>query len=83
MMTDREEIRLQLETIFRDVFDDDDLEITDTTSADDVEDWDSLMHITLMVAVEKHFKMQFNAEEIGKLSGVGGLINLIEQQQNS
>jgi acyl carrier protein len=38
------------------------------------------MHITLMVAVEKEFGMQFNAEEIGKLSGVGGLIDLIEQR---
>ncbi|MBG0776987.1 MAG: acyl carrier protein [Desulfovibrionaceae bacterium] len=79
-MSNREEIRKRLQAIFQEVFDDDELEIDDATSADDVDDWDSIMHITLMVAVEKEFGMQFNAEEIGKLSGVGGLIDLIEQR---
>ena len=76
----REENKVKLQDIFQDVFDDDELEIDDELTADDVEDWDSIMHITLMVAVEKEFGLQFNAEEIGRLSSVGGLIDLIEEQ---
>ena len=56
----REEIYEQLNEDFRDVFDDEDITVNDATTADDIEDWDSLEHINLIVAVEKKFNIKFN-----------------------
>lgn len=75
-MNDRSEIKARLNTIFKDVFDDD-IEIKEDMTAEDIEDWDSLNHITLMVAVEKEFNVQLKADEIGRLSGVGELIDIL------
>ena len=49
----REEVFDKLNEVFRDVFDDDSISVTDSTNSDDIEDWDSLSHINLVVAVEK------------------------------
>lgn len=78
-MTDgkRGEIMARVGKVFRDVFDDDDLEIQDSTSAADIEDWDSLMHVTLVVALEKEFNLRLRASEIGSLDNVGAMIDLI------
>jgi len=72
----RQEIADVVQEIFRDVFDED-LMITDMTNSEDIEDWDSLEHISLIVAMEKEFNMKFDIKEVNKLENVGGMINLI------
>lgn len=73
----RDEVMSKVQDIFRDVFDDDSLIITDSTNSDDIEDWDSLEHITLVVSMEKEFNMSFDIKEVGKLENVGGMVDLI------
>lgn len=68
----------QLNQVFQQVFDDDELEVTPETSAKDVEGWDSLMHVTLIVNVEKAFNVKFSSSEVAALQNVGDLIHLIE-----
>lgn len=76
----RNEIKGKLNTVFRDVFDSEDIEIFEEMTAKDVQEWDSLMHITLVVATEKAFNLRLNAAEIGKLENVGAMIDLIIQR---
>jgi acyl carrier protein len=68
----------RLEDVFRQVLDDDDIELRDQTTAADVEGWDSLMHITLMFTIENEFGVQFNAEEFGQIGNVGELKRSLE-----
>lgn len=68
----------QVQSIMQDVFDLDDLEITPETSAADVEEWDSLSHIRLIVAIEKAFKIRFKTAEITGLQNVGELVRVID-----
>ena len=70
----------QLTAVFQDVFDDTDLQITRSTSANDVENWDSVSHVTLMLNVEKKFQVRFSSSEVAKLQNVGELIDLIEKR---
>jgi acyl carrier protein len=67
----------QLLPIFRNVFDDDDLDISSSTTAQDVVGWDSLAHIRLIVAIEKSFSLRFSASEISNLENVGQIAELI------
>ena len=76
----REEIYERLNGVFRDVFDDEELVITDETNSDDIEDWDSLEHISLIVAMEKEFGTKFDIKMVNKLENVGGMIDLILEQ---
>ena len=71
------QIYARLEEIFKDVFDEDSIAVTPELSAKDVDGWDSLTHIRLMLTVEKSFKIKFSAPEIGKLENVGDLVALI------
>lgn len=73
----REEVMNKVQDIFRDVFDDDSLVIVDSTNSDDIEDWDSLEHIALIVSMEKEFNMKFDIKEVGKLANVGEMVDLI------
>ena len=73
----RDEVFEEINLIFRDVFDDDSLVIVDSTNSEDIEDWDSLEHINLVVAMEKRFDMKFNIREVGKLQNVGEMVDLI------
>ena len=66
-MLSKDEIIERLDDVFRDVFDDDTLEVDENTAADDIEDWDSIEHITLIGAVEDEFKMRF---KMGEVSGM-------------
>jgi len=75
---DRPEVFVKLSEIFRDVFDDDGIEISSELTADDVEEWDSLSHIRLILSVEKAFAIKFSAAEVGKLKNVGELATLIQ-----
>jgi acyl carrier protein len=71
------EIYEKLTPVFRDVFDDESLTPVASMSADDVEDWDSLSHIRLVVAIEKAFSIRFSTAELGGLKTVGDLVTLI------
>lgn len=73
----KEETKEQVQEIFRDILDDEDLILTDNTTAHDVDGWDSLSHIQLVVAMEKHFKIKFSAKEILSWKNVGELIDSI------
>jgi len=71
------EIRTKLNEIFRDIFDDQTLEIAPDMTAADVEEWDSLSHISLIVAVEKAFGVRFTTGEVQALKNVGDFLALI------
>lgn len=73
----REAVFHDLQEIFQDVFDDDSIEICDTTTAADIEDWDSLEQINLIVAIEKQFKIKFQISEVGSLKNVGEMVDAI------
>lgn len=76
----RIDITKKLQKIFRDVFDDDSIEIFDEMTADDVEDWDSLSHINLINDIEANFGITFTTEEIVSAKNVGEFIELIERK---
>jgi acyl carrier protein len=77
---DEPQIYQRLSTIFQDVFDEDDIQVTPELSAKDVDGWDSLTHIRLILTVEKAFGIKFSTSEIGKLENVGGLVALIKSR---
>jgi acyl carrier protein len=74
---DHAAIMAKLEELMVDVFDVDDLVVTETTSADDVEEWDSLSHIRFMITVERFFKIRFLNEEVADLKNIGDLARTI------
>jgi acyl carrier protein len=74
---DESQIYTRLAQVFEDVFDDDTIEVTPELSAKDVDGWDSLNHIRLILTIEKAFKIKFSTSEIGKLQNVGDLVTLI------
>ncbi|WBL80307.1 acyl carrier protein [Bradyrhizobium xenonodulans] len=77
---DQAHIYTKLTSVFRDVFDEDDLALTAATTADDVDGWDSLSHIRLVLAVSKSFGVKFSASEIGGLKNVGEFVELIQKK---
>jgi len=72
-----EQILDELQPIFQDVLDQPDLVITRESNAQNVEDWDSLAHVNLVTAIEKHFKIKFALSELQGLKNVGEMIDLI------
>ena len=75
------EIWQQLTAIFREVFDDDEIEIGPETTAEDIEDWDSLSNIQLLVAIERSFKgLKFNTGEVANLQNVGEMVAIIAKR---
>ena len=76
----REEIYKQLDEVFQDVFDDESIHVSDSTTADDIEDWDSLEHIGLIVAIERKFNIKFNMGEITSLKNVGEMVDIIMER---
>jgi len=76
----REAILDKVNEIFWDVFDDEDLEITESTCADDIEDWDSLTHITLISAVENEFGFKFSMKDVQGMQDVGEMLDIIERE---
>ena len=67
----------RLTGIFHDVFDDDDIILSGTMTAEDVDDWDSLSHIRLIVAVEREFDISFTSSEVTNLENVEQFADLI------
>lgn len=74
------EIIAEVTNIFRDVLDNESIELTENTTAADIEEWDSLSHIQLIVAIEKHFKIKFTSVEISGFKNVGDMCRTIEQK---
>jgi acyl carrier protein len=72
------DIYTRLTSLFQDVFDDDSIVVTPEMTAKDVDGWDSLTNIRLLLTIEKAFKVKFSTQEIGKLENVGGLVKLIQ-----
>ena len=79
----RENIYEKLNEVFRDVFDDEEITVTDKTTANDIEDWDSLSHIMLLSAVEDEFGVKFDMKAVQGLKNVGEMVNIIEQNVNA
>ena len=73
----RNEVFSGVQDIFRDIFDVDDLVISNTTNSDEIEDWDSLNHINLVSAIEKEFKIKFALGELMTLKDVGAMVDLM------
>jgi acyl carrier protein len=77
-------LRNDVQDVSRLVFGDDEIALTDATTADDIDGWDSMMHINLIIALEKRFGVKFAAAEISGMKGndqnVGSLIKLLEQK---
>lgn len=76
----REEIYERLNEIFREVFDDDEIELCDETTAEDIDGWDSLVHITLIDSIEDEFDIHFDMKTVVKLKNVGEMVDEIEDQ---
>ena len=76
----REEIYKILNKIFQDVFDDSSIEVKAETTADDIEDWDSLEQINLIVAIEKKLGIKFQMEEVSDFHSVGEMVDVIIQK---
>jgi acyl carrier protein len=76
----QEQIYAKLTEVFRDVFDDEDIVPTAQTTAADVDGWDSLAHIRLILTVEKTFGVKFSASDVAGMKNVGEFVHLIESR---
>ncbi len=76
----REEILRRVNEIFWDVFDDESIEVTEETTAADIEDWDSLTHITLISEIEDEFGFTFAMKDVLGMKNVGEMLDIIEDQ---
>ncbi len=72
------DIMKEMERIFRDVFDNEVITLTNDTTSKDIEGWDSLAQIRLLIAMEKQFKIRFNATDVGKMENVGDMARYIQ-----
>ncbi|MEI8185758.1 MAG: acyl carrier protein [Chlorobiaceae bacterium] len=75
-----DEIKNKLTEIIRDILDDETITLTREMRATDIEEWDSLAHISIIVAVEKEFKAKFDLYDIKRLKNVGDMIDLISSK---
>ena len=73
----KEDLLLKIQDIFRDILDDEEIVLSDASTAEDVEGWDSLTHIQLIVAIEKKFKIKFTSKEILSWKNVGELVDCL------
>jgi len=74
---ERQEVLKQVNDIFIDVLEKNDIALNDLTTANDIEEWDSLAHINLVVAIERHFKIRFTSREMQSWDNVGEMIDCI------
>lgn len=78
----REEVLEKVNEIFHDVFDDDSIVVVENTTAEDVEDWDSLMHITLISEIESEFGFKFQMKDVVGMKNVGEMLDIILASMN-
>lgn len=76
----REAVFEKLNEVFRDVFDDEEIVVNDTTTSEDIEDWDSLEHINLIAAVEQEFGVKFSMGQVVTMKNVGEMADIIMSQ---
>ena len=76
-------IMSELQDVFRDIFDENDLIINDETNAEDIEDWDSLAQVRITMAIEKKFGIKFKFEELAALRNVGEMLKTIENKMKN
>ncbi len=76
----RDEIYARLNEVFRDVFDNQDINVSESTTAKDIDGWDSLTHISLLSAIENEFDMEFSMGEAVKMKNVGDMVAIIERE---
>lgn len=74
------EILKQMQDIFIDVLDNDEIVLTEDTTADDIEEWDSLSHIQLVVGIENHFNIKLTSKEIMECANVGDMADCIRRK---
>jgi acyl carrier protein len=74
----RDEILLKIRDVMMDVFDLDRLTISESTTAEDIEEWDSLSHLRLVAQVEAEFGVTFASSEVERLENVGDMVSSIE-----
>ena len=74
---DREDVYERMNMVFREVFDDKTIELTDDTTADDVDGWDSFEHINLVVAVEEEFSFKIPMGKVVTMQNVGEMVDII------
>lgn len=77
---DKDQVKDQLTTVFRDTFENATLELSDDLTASDVDNWDSLTHMVLIGNIEKHFGIKFKLKELNKMNTVGDLIAMVGQK---
>jgi len=75
-----QEILEKLNVLFRQIFDDQTLALTPATTAEDIEEWDSFNHVSIIVGVESEFKIKFQTAEIEGLKNVGDFVKAIERK---
>lgn len=73
----RKEVYNELNEVFKDIFDMENIELNDKTTSSDIEGWDSLTHISLISAVENKFGIDFSVSDVLNLENVGNLVDLI------
>lgn len=78
---DRQEILKKLEEIFKDVFDNDSLVLTENMMSNDIEEWDSLHQISILVAAEDEFDIKLAISDTQHLENIGALVDLIVQRK--
>lgn len=79
---DRQQVFWKIQQIFKNVFDDDDIILTDNTTANDIEGWDSLQNITILATIEEEFGIKFQIAETRHIMNVGALVNLVSEKIN-
>lgn len=73
----REEILERINEIFQEVFDDEEIEVFEDTTADDIEEWDSIRHLSLISEIEGEYGFKFQAKDIAGMKNVGEMIDII------
>ena len=76
----REQVFEKLNEVFRDVFDEESIQVNETTTSKDIEEWDSLEHINLLAAVEQEFGIKFNMGQVVSMKNVGEMADIIMSQ---
>lgn len=77
---EKNEILKKIQDVFRDVFDNEDIEITVDTVAEDIEEWDSLAHVQLVKELEKEFSVKISAKELMSWDNVGEMVDSIKDK---
>jgi len=74
------DIQSELSSVFQTVFDREDLQVYDAMTANDVDGWDSVSHISLVISIEEHFKVRLTTSEVSALKNVGDMMGLIKKK---